>query len=239
MPSDYALTKQELFETLHSPTYPAAEASRLAGISSWRARAWLKGYSYKYEVGDKVIEAHQDPVVDPDKSKENYASFLDLIDLLFVKRFLENGIPLQQIRKALDEARNILGTNHFARNTFFTSGSNLILQLPIYNDMVALLTGGQTAIPEIIQQLGEKIDFEEVTGYGLASRWYPNGREGLIVIDPRISFGKPTIVNHRITTANIYDLYLGERDIKPVSKWFDLPEVKIQAAIKFETALAV
>ena len=233
-------SQNELFRILDAPTYSISEASRLVGITRWRINRWLKGYEYTYYVGEETREGHQESVVTRnDLPRKTYASFLDLIDLLFVKRFLEHGFSLQFIRMALEEARERLGTPHFARDTFFLSGKHIILQMGTKSKfMVALLTGGQGAMPEIIKQLGDKIDFEEVTGFGFASRWYPLGRDGMIVVDPQVSFGRPTILGRSIATENIYDLYLGEsKQIDFVSHWFEIPARETQAAVNYEASL--
>jgi uncharacterized protein (DUF433 family) len=75
---------------------------------------------------------------------------------------------------------------------------------------------------------------------GLAQRWYPLGPKGLVVLDPAISFGNPTIVGRRISTAVVYDNYLAEKErIKRVSKWLDLDQKEVLAAIQFEERLKV
>jgi hypothetical protein len=147
-----------LYKTLSAPTYTIAETSRLTGLSRGRISRYLRGY--RYEGGEL------DPVISRSISPEStYASFLDLIDLLFVKRFIESGFSLQFIRKALEDARIYLGTKHFARIKFFTSSKEIILQLPDSN-MVSLLTGGQRAMNEVVEQVYDKVDFEEVTNFG-------------------------------------------------------------------------
>ena len=114
----------------------------------------------------------------------------------------------------------------------------IILKLPQNGSMIALLTGGQSAMPQIIEMLSNKLEFEDVTGYGFVKRWYPRGVQGLIVIDPEISFGRPTLKGRAVPTHNIYDLYLGEKKkIAPVSNWFRIPAPEIDAAIKFEQQL--
>jgi uncharacterized protein (DUF433 family) len=221
----------DLYKTLSAPTYTIAETTRLTRLSRWRVSRYLRGYSY--EGGE------QEPVISRDISSEStYASFLDLIDLLFVKRFIESGFSLQLIRKALEDARVYLGTPHFARSTFFTSSKDIVLQLPD-SDMVALLTGGQRAMKTVIKEVYEKLDFEEVTNFKFVRRWYPRGRRGFVVIDPTISYGRPTIMGSGIATENILDLYLGEnKNIEPVESWFRIPRKHIKAAVNFEISLA-
>jgi uncharacterized protein (DUF433 family) len=209
-------------------------------MKPWTVRRYLQGYQYDYSRWGSVERIAQPPVVkDGSKSRETYASFLDLVDLIVVKEFLKRGFKLPTLRKALDEAREYLGTHHLGRNVFFTSGNQgIILELPKDGTMIALLTGGQAAMPEIIRPLSDELEFEDVTEFGFASRWYPRGTDGLIVIDPEISFGRPTLIGRGVATSNIYDLFLGENsEVEPAANWFNIPAPHIQAAVQFEHGL--
>lgn len=221
---------------LNAPSYSIAETSRLVDMNPWTVRRYLQGYEYDY-INSRTV---QPPVIKSGNGDRTiYASFLDLIDLIFVREFMRRGFGLPTLRKALDEARERLGTPHFARTIFFTSGSKeIILKLPQDGSMIALLTGGQSAMPKIIEMLSDKLEFEDVTGLGFVKKWYPLGVQEFIVIDPEISFGRPTLKGKAVPTHNIYDLYLGEgKKIEPVSNWFNIPAPEIDAAIKFEQHL--
>jgi uncharacterized protein (DUF433 family)/DNA-binding transcriptional MerR regulator len=230
----------ELRRVLDAKTYCLAEASRLTGLHAKRVSRWLQGYSYVYEVFPESKKyGEQQPVIQRGSTKgTTYASFLDLIDLLFVKQFLEQGLTLQKVRKALDEAADLLGTIHFARETFFTDGHNIYLELvkaktDSCEGILQLMTGGQWTIAPLIIELSMRIDFHEATGF--ARRWFPLGRNGLIVIDPTISFGRPSLVNRGIATENIYDFYIGEeKDMEQVCHWLDLKPREVHAAVDFE-----
>lgn len=232
-------SNNDLYNTLNAPAYSIAEASRLVNMKPWTARRYLRGYEYEYSYLGHTQRNIQPPVVKDKVDKETYASFLDLIDLVFVREFLKRGFKLPTLRKALDEAREYLGTPHFGRNVFFTSGSqSIILQLPKDGSMVALLTGGQSAMPNIIESLSDKLEFENITEFGFAYKWYPNGKDNLIVIDPEVSFGRPTLVGRGVATNNIYDLFLGENSrIDSVSNWFNIPPREIEAAVQFEHSI--
>lgn len=228
------------YNTLNAPAYSIAETSRLVNMKPWTVRRYLQGYEYDYLHWGSVQRKTQPPVVkDEDRNKEPYASFLDLVDLIIVREFLNRGFKLPTLRKALDEAREYLGTPHLGRNVFFTSGNQeIILQLPEDGVMIALLTGGQAAIPEITRSLSDKLEFEDVTEFGFAKRWYPRGMNGRIVIDPEISFGRPTLVGRGVATNNIYDLFLGEKkEVEPVANWFNIPVLEVRAAVQFEHSL--
>ena len=159
---------------------------------------------------------------------------------LFVKRFLDHGISLQRVRRVLDEAQEILGTNHFARQIFFTDGRDVFLQIRQRKGgdaILELLSDGQWVIAPVIRQLAEQIEFD--TPEGLARRWYPLGRSRPVVLDPLVSFGAPSIVGRGVKTANVYDLFLGENEsLAAVRAWWDLTDAEIEAAVEFEVALA-
>lgn len=221
-------------DQLDRPSYPAAEAGRLVGLTATRVRRWLSGYGYVY--GDNV--RHQPPVLQHREAAGSYASFLDLVDLLFVKRFLDHGISLQRVRMALDEAHRILGTRHFARQTFFTDGGNIYLQVRESGKAILeLISGGQWVIAPVIRQLAEQIEFQSPEG--LARRWYPLGRGKPVVLDPFVSFGAPSIAGRGVKTANIHDLFVAEhRNLGAVRAWWDLTNAEVEAAVEFEVGLA-
>jgi uncharacterized protein (DUF433 family) len=231
------LSGASLYKILTTPTYSLIESSQLVGITRWRVARWVHGYEYVYSVGKEQRAGRSASVIR--HADEPQVSFLDLIDLLIVRRLLEKGFTLQYLRSALDEARTLLGTPHFARSTFYANTKQISLQLEHGSKyMITLMTGGQSVMAEVVEKLDDRIDFERVTGFNLASRWYPNGRTGLVVVDPQISFGRPTLVGHGVATENIYDLYLGEsKRIKPVSEWFQIPGHEIRAAISFQNGL--
>lgn len=226
-------------DKLGRPSYSVAEAGRLAGLTAGRVRRWLRGYEYSY--GNAIRD--QPPVLQGSGIEDPYASFLDLVDLLFVKRFLDHGLSLQKVRRALDEAREILGTKHFARQTFFTDGGTIFLQLQKGalkeggDAILELMSGGQWVIAPVIRELARQIDFESPEG--LASRWYPLGRNRPVVLDPMVSIGAPSIAGRGVKTINIHDLYVAEDErLEPVRAWWGLTDAEIQAAVDFEHKLA-
>ncbi|MBM3214901.1 DUF433 domain-containing protein [Candidatus Poribacteria bacterium] len=143
----------------------------------------------------------------------------------------------------MEEAREILGTDHFARQRFFTDGRGVFLAVKESakadegEAMMKLLSGGQWVIPDVIKALADEIEFDSSTD--LAQRWYPPDADRRVVVDPAVSFGSPSVAGTGITTANVYDLYVAEgRKIGPVRRWFGLETDCIEAAICFEERMA-
>ena len=222
-----------------APAYSVTYASRLVKISPWRAKRWLAGYQYRYSVrsGSEKREGRQPPVVHRKRDLgRTYASFIEVIDLLFVREFLEQGVSLQKLRRALNEAEERLDKSHFAHEVFFTNGKEIFLRLQ-QTDIILLLSGGQWAMPPVIEQLAHRIDFDETTK--IARRWHPLGKDIPIVIDPLVSFGRPAIEGKGIATANVFDLFKAEgENLQAASSWLGVSDFEAEAAIGFERQLA-
>ena len=167
--------------------YEAAEVGRWAGLRPSLVRRWLRSA--------------------PSGERRAHASFLDLIDLLFAGRFLARGLRLRQLRAALDEAGHLLGIDHFAWRDFFTDGHGIFLRTRTYgNAILRLLSDGQWVAADDIVDLSGSIDFDD--GSGLAERWYPSGIDGLIVIDPLMAGGRPSIDGRSASTADVHAAFV-------------------------------
>jgi uncharacterized protein (DUF433 family) len=224
---------------LEAPAYPTAEAARLVGLSAGQVKRWLRGYDFDYRTKEQPQLRHskKPPVVPRVKRKRStYASFLDIIDLLLVQKFLEEDISLQQVRLEFEEAKSVLGVDHLGYETFFTLGRKVFLEIDS-SWILALSSGGQMAIDQLIRDLGHQIEFDEQTK--LAIRWYPLHPDRRVVIDPFVSFGRPVISGRRVTTSNIYDFFIAENErVDVVCEWMGVEKAEVQSAVELETKLA-
>jgi len=222
--------------------YSQAMASRLVGLEPSRVRRWLRGYEYNYAPKTSAPKGRRRPsplVRRRGALGSQYASFVDLIDLLFVKKFVEHGISVQRLRKALEEAVDLTGDHHFAQRRFWTDGRKIFLQIKDKpaEALLELLSGGQWVIAPIIKHVAHQIEFDAITG--VSTRWFPLGKDKTVVVDPSVAFGAPTIAGRGVQTANVFDLYEGEgRNIGRVSAWLDLPSEAVHNAVEFEQILA-
>ena len=180
--------------------YSAAAVSRLVKLDAARVRRWLEGYQYQYTSKRSAVTIHrQGPLVRRrGAAGSRYASFLDLIDLLFVKEFVAHGVSVQKLRRALEEAARLTGDHHFAQRRFWTDGRRIYFEVKNNKSsaLLELLSGGQWVIAPVIKQIAHQIEFDSRTG--ISRRWFPLGRSNPIVVDPSVGFGAPTIVNRGI-----------------------------------------
>jgi uncharacterized protein (DUF433 family) len=219
--------------------YTIPEASHLLQMDAHTIRRWVKGYSYRLNETVKKVKPlikTSVPIVD-DKF---VLSFLELIELYVVKRFLDNEIPLQKIRLAAIRAAEILKVNNpFAYRMFKFRGKSIFMEQSLSESESTLLElcKNQYALQEIMKLYLHEIDFSELESPQRALRWFPMGKERPIVIDPAIAFGKPVILATRIPAETLYRDYLAEKSAKSVADWYEISVDKVEAAIEFMESL--
>ena len=202
--------------------YTYSEASRLLNFSSARIRGLLNGYKNSKPVLNK------NTIICDEKE---YLSFLDLIEIKFIKYFLEIGIKRSEIIKAYKKARKELSMEHPFATKFTTDGVYIFAD---NNYQLLGLSANQYAFRDFFE-LYDGIDFKNE----LVSSWKPYPKDlKNVILDPEIRYGQPVIVGYNILTRTLYDIYIAEnKNINNVKKWYNLPENLIMEAIKFEERL--
>jgi uncharacterized protein (DUF433 family) len=218
---------------LTSGMYEPAEAARLLDMQPNMLRRWIFGYS---AVRNGVKTEHP-PVVDRSQATHDASiSFVELVELWFVKRFLEEKISFQQIRDVYRKVREETGQEHpFATDGQWITLGRKIIKRHAEDRLSHDPLSDQYWFDELVRDAGVQLDFPES---GLAQRWFPAGKEKRVVVDPRIAFGRPTVVGHGITTFNVWDLYQAEgHDRAIVRDWFGLGDQEVMDAVAWEEQL--
>jgi uncharacterized protein (DUF433 family) len=205
---------------LYLPAYQIAEAANYAQISPQTVASWHR------------IEA----ALLQEREWRASLSYMQLIEVAVVAAFRKAGVPLSRIRKAREwAARQLRSENPFAEYRFKENGRHLILdasQIDLKpNTVVEADELGQLAWESVIGRLQE-FEYEEA---GLALRWYVAGRSSPIIIDPRISFGAPTVKGTATwVIRGRYDA--GESD-SDIADDFGIDREEVREALRFEGAL--
>src|SRR3990167_11229760 len=109
-------------------SYTAAEAARLLHTYPLNIRRWMAGYAYRK--GGKrrsmpPLWQSQIPITD----EHVEIGFRDLVELRFVKAFIEAGVGLLAIRNCLAYARELVNEERpFATRRFQTDGRTIFLE---------------------------------------------------------------------------------------------------------------
>lgn len=207
---------------LKLPVYRVADAARYADVSGGTIRNWHK--------------LTNKPVVLSRKEPGEALSYLQLIELAVVAAARKSGVGLAAIRRAREYCSQKLSSEFpFAEYRFKTDGKELWLDFAeiVGEDGSGTVLGaskhGQLGWSDIIGRLRE---FEYDRSYGLATKWFVAGRDSEIVIDPRVSFGAPSIDG--IPTRLIKQRSDAGEPVSYIADDFDIPHPHVIEALRFE-----
>jgi uncharacterized protein (DUF433 family) len=205
---------------LSIPAYQVGEAARYAQVSPQTVVAWHKS---------------DDRRVLSEKQDRERLSYLQLIELAVVAAFRKAKIPLPGIRAARDYMKRELKSQHpFAEFQFKRYGKSLFTEFEERGRMKLLKVtqAGQLAWQEIVGPVLQEFEYEHE---GVAIRWHVAGPSSPIIIDPRLSFGAPTVKG--VPTWILKGRYdAGEND-SVIAEDFGIDVRSVREALKFEGVL--
>jgi uncharacterized protein (DUF433 family) len=215
------------------------------GVEPWRRRLLLPSYSvtdaarYVGESPQLIASWHyretQSGVVLPGKEHGRPLSYLQLIEVAVVSIFRQLGVSLQRIRKARQYLAQRFNVEYpFTEYKFKTEGFHILLDLQQFeNDeemrLVVADRGGQLAWEEVMENRLLEFDYEDG---GVAVKWHLAGRQSLVLIDPRVAFGAPTVSG--IPTWILKGRYQAGESIEDIKDDFRIDETSIKDAWNFE-----
>jgi uncharacterized protein (DUF433 family) len=164
-------------------------------------------------------------------------SFLNLVDVFVFGQLREHGVRLKTLRRVYQRMRDDLGKPHpFAHQRVATDGREVFLRhaTPDGRDELTEVLTRQRVMTEVIEPFLRQLDYEPDTQ--LAGRWRIADR---VVLDPRISLGKPVVAAVGIKTDVLASAYhANDRDAERVAWWYNVVPDDVLAAVAFEKGLA-
>lgn len=204
--------------------YTLPDAARLLGLPLPRVRSWVLGRDADEALGHRGA------------GKDRTFDFYTLIELFTIGQLRSHGLSWPTLRRARAELMRRFQTLHpFALEGLLIDGRKLLKELGD-ETLLELGSGGQTAFEKVIAPFCQRLDFDSTTK--LASKFYPNGPESDVVIDPHHAFGRPVIIGTNVTTEALACLIRGGEKIEDVAEDFRLEPAQVEAAWEFERRLA-
>jgi uncharacterized protein (DUF433 family) len=227
--------KQHIFDLRNVGNYSIAESAHYLMIPVGTLRSWVLGQSRE----NMQSRERSKPLIELPKSelRIHLLSFTNLVEahILRVIR-TQHGVSLDKVRKALDSVQQEFSMPHpLARVEFQTDGVNLFIES--VRKLINASESGQLAMREMLKHLLERVELDEE---GVAARLFPYTRSSdedgpkAIVIDPRISFGRPVLVGTGIPTAILAERYKAGDSIDDLAYDYDCDRLKIEEAIRYE-----
>lgn len=207
------------------PLYTFGELVRYADATRSTARRWLSGYEYATYFGPR----YAGPVAGT-AERSDLRSFGDLVEVAAISAARAAGVPLQRLRLAIDAAHDIYHWDRpLLEQRFRHDGRDFFIRDPESGQPVNLSRWGQIAWKHINDVLRD-LDYED----DIASRWWPLGKEGGILVDPAVSFGRPIVDPYGVTTLVISDRFRAGDSIAGLADDYRIPTDLIEKAIRYE-----
>ena len=219
------------------PAYGIPEAAGYLRLPVSTLRAWLLGQ--RYRVGEQL--KFFKPVIDIADRKERQLSFINLVEafvLAGIRR--EHEIPLPKVRKAVDYLRRTFNTTRpLAHEQFETDGIDLFVEK--MGSLIGATQEGQIQMRDIIRDRLERVH-RDPKGVPEKIVLFPARREKTesadVVIDPRLSFGRPVLDRFGVRTAILAERFDAGDDIDVLAREYSAPPEAIQNAIRCERRAA-
>ena len=232
------------------PLYGFAETSRYLKINTQTLSSWVRGRTYKLDDGTPKWWS---PVIILPDSEKPLLSFYNLVEvhvLCGIRRIY--NIQFRKVRAALEflEKQSSDDIHPLATQNFWTDKFELFIETPLGSFVCASLHG-QQVIKEVVAQYLHRIERDN---FDLSPfRLYPFSKEikfkmkdskhsprdletqpKNIVIDPLISFGRPTLAGTGVPTNVIAGRFRAGENEKALAKDYDIEETQIQEALSYE-----
>ena len=209
--------------------YSLADAARLLGLRSDRARAWLDGYERH---GARYL-----PVIRASRTGDDIVTWGEFVELGYLREYRRKGVPLQRLRPVIDALRAEFRTPYpLATATPYVYGQELVLRLQEENSIprsIALVirTGQTIALAAEAARFFKKVEFE-APDEGAVRRLHPAGTASPVVIDPLVRFGQPAVEG--VATERLWELFDAGESIDQIAGGYDMRPELVRAAVAYE-----
>jgi len=227
-------TQLDLRET---PAYTIGDAAAYLRLPPSTLRAWTMGQRYRVRDTAKFFK----PVIEIADRKNRQLSFINLVEafvLAGIRR--EHEIPLPKVRKTVDYLRRAFRTRRpLAEEQFQTDGVNLFVE-----KMGALIGASQEGQIQMREVLLDRLQRVRRDPKGIPEKIVlfpaPAGKTGSadVIIDPRLSFGRPVLDRLGVRTAILAERFDAGDDVDVLARDYAIPLEAVQNAIRCERRAA-
>lgn len=229
-----SFTQQDLRET---PAYTIGDAAVYLRLPPSTLRAWTMGQRYRVRDTAKFFK----PVIEIADRRNRQLSFINLVEafvLAGIRR--EHEIPLPKVRKTVDYLRRVFKTRRpLAEEQFQTDGVDLFVE-----KMGALIGASQEGQIQMREVLLDRLQRVRRDPKGIPEKivLFPalagKAESADVIIDPRLSFGRPVLDRLGVRTAILAERFDAGDDIDVLARDYAIPLEAVQNAIRCERRAA-
>jgi uncharacterized protein (DUF433 family) len=240
------ITRAEKDVRVAVPLYTMAETARYLGVPATTFAAWVKGYRREFPDRPSVIGNPLITAVRPEARGKACIPFVGLAEGMFLSALRRAGIPLQQIRPALEVVRTKIGVEHaLASKRLYVAGAQLLWEVSkegAVNDEarsgardLIVLRSGQYVFREVIDRYLRRIEYDEM----YARRVHlPRYEVADIAADPEMNFGQPYFTHGGTPLHVVRGMIKAGESIEEIAADFDLRVDEVTEVAQREGLLA-
>jgi uncharacterized protein (DUF433 family) len=206
------------------PRYSVSEAAFYIRVPATTLHAWTRGQDYRTRQG---VHRRFEPLIELADPQNKFLSFYNLVEAHMLRSTTEHGVPLKNVRKALEYIRETLPGKHpLLMHDFEVSGKEVFIQH--LGNTVNATRHGQLAMRKILDKYLQRIVRD---AHGLPLKVFPINSKRL-VIDPRFSSGKPIVKGRGIVASVLWGRSKTGEDIPEIARDYGLTTLEVKEAIE-------
>lgn len=215
--------------------YAIPVAARLLQEQPATIDRWAFGYRRRGTSYSPAISTDVPPV-----SGTRVITFLELVELMFIRALLSTGLSWHTVRDASRVAARLLEDepHPFATQRWFADPAALYLRLGQQHDeeiLIEVAGHAQVAMQPLLDPYLKQLDFDV---HGIARRWFPHGFTTPVVVDPLRAFGMPVTEKGGVPTEVLAALHRAGDSIESIAAWYRIGEAEVEAAVAYEMSLS-
>jgi uncharacterized protein (DUF433 family) len=218
--------------TLGEGIYVVKDVSKILRLDYEKVYRWIVGYwggnldeGYNYTFGEQDNRA---------------INFYSLIEFYTFFKLRERGVSATEIRKLHNKLSEILKTPYpFSKaQDYYVDRKGRKRKFIYYKYLESIIRfdkKNQFSFDFIIDEFLDKIEFDD---NNFARKFFPLGKNKLVVVDPQHQFGQPTISGRNIKTQTIFSLYKAGETNEDISILYNLSIKEVEDALYFHNQAA-
>lgn len=233
------------------PLYGLVETSRYLKVNLRTLSSWIHGRKYRLDDGSDKFWPPVIQLPDPNKPQLSFFNLVEVHVLLGIRRIY--NVQFYKIRDTLRYLETAFPNqkNPLAREEFWTDKFDLFIKNA--GGLICTSRHGQQVIEEAVRQYLHRIDRDvDLSPFRLYpfssqiifkmedSRHGPRDLEiepKNVVIDPLVSFGRPTVAGTGIATNVIAGRFKAGEKIAALADDYEIEESQVKEALSYEGVL--
>jgi uncharacterized protein (DUF433 family) len=216
------------------PAYSVTDAARYLHMPAATLRSWVLGRTYPRDGGLAAFE----PLIRLPEPSEKRLSFNNLIEAHVLRALrTTHGVRIDAVRQALTYAEKTLDVGRLLLSEdLLTAGGDLFLER--FGELINLSKSGQLALRRLLEAHVRRVDRDDralpIRLYPFLAGDLPDSRS--IVIDPRVSFGRPAVAGSGVSTEAVVGRGDAGESLEEIARDYAMTIEQVESALLYERA---